>query len=326
MTTAALPLIDAAGLAAGDPSARHALHVASRDVGAFRLAGVPFCRDAAFLARRFFALDAAARRQLKIARSAHFRGFSVMHSERDWREQVHFAHERPARASGQAWDRLEGPNLWPPDPALRRDVLALLCGAEHIGRLLLASLGQAIGASPDAFGAASDDAYTLLKLIRYHAQPGKDERRRGVAAHCDFSWLTLLFQDAVGGLQVMDRDGRWIDVPAAPDLVVVNIGELLQFATWGDLFAAPHRVVNPSRSRERLSVPVFINPPLAHTVWRVGRQPAAPSWPDSAHVHRVLPLAQVADAVIEQLHFGALEWRRKGENIWCAECCAAAPG
>lgn len=317
-----LPLIDLGALVAGDLRARRALHEAGRDVGTFVLADAALHRDALALARRFFALDAATRQGLDIGHSAHFRGYSVMHNERDWREQIHFGRERSARAVRQPWDRLEGPNLWPPDDALRGGVLVLMQHAEAIGRTLLRALAEAVGESPALFGDVSDDAYTLLKFIRYHAQLDDDAARRGVAQHCDFSWLTLLLQDAVGGLQVMDRQGRWIDVPATPGFVVVNIGELLQFVTWGELFAAPHRVVNPSRSQDRLSVPIFINPPLAQTIRRHGQRPAALSWPDSAHVHRVLPLSQVADAGVEHLHFGAAEWRRKGENVWCAECCA----
>ncbi|HKU93999.1 MAG TPA: 2OG-Fe(II) oxygenase family protein [Vineibacter sp.] len=319
-----LPLIDRGALAAGDLQAGRALLEASRDVGTFLLAGAPdLCRAALALARRFFALEAAVKQSLDMALSPHFRGFSVMHNERDWREQIHLGRERAARAVERPWDRLEGPNLWPADDALRAGVLALMRDAEAMGRTVLQTLAQAIGAAPDVFdGSAAADAYTLLKFIRYYAQPDGGVSHRGVAQHCDFSWLTLLVQDAVGGLQVMDRSGRWIDVPAMPDLVVVNIGELLQFATWGDLFAAPHRVVNPSRSHDRLSVPIFINPALAQTVRRLERRPATVSWPDSPHVHRVLPLSTIIDASVDHVHFGAAEWRRKGENIWCAECCA----
>lgn len=318
-----LPLVEFGALAAGDPQARRALLDASRDVGTFLLTGAAdLHRKALASAHRFFALDPAIQHDLDIARSPHFRGFSVMYNERDWREQIHFGHERPARTIRHPWDRLDGPNQWPPEAALRAGIQAVMMDAESIGQVLLGALAEEIGAASGAFGAVPDDAYTLMKFIRYHVQPGDGVARRGVAQHCDFSWLTLLVQDSVGGLQVMDRRGRWIDVPPTPETVVVNIGELLQFATWGDLFAAPHRVVNPSRSRDRLSVPMFINPSLAQTVHRHGPRPAALSWPDSAHVHRVLPLSMIVDAGVEHVHFGAAEWRRKGENIWCAECCA----
>jgi isopenicillin N synthase-like dioxygenase len=325
---ASLPLLDLNELAAGHPAALTALHEACREVGTVLLSGVPpdLCATPVTLARRFFALDADAKQRMDIACSPHFRGFSVMHNERDWREQVHFGRERPARPPGEAWGRLDGPNLWPEDPELRAGVIDLLRRAEDFGSLLLMAIARSLGARRDAFLAARDDAYTLMKFICYHAQTGDGTSRRGVAAHCDFSWLTLLFQDPVGGLQVMDRAGRWIDIPAAPDLAAVNIGELLQFATSGDLFAAPHRVVNPSRSRDRLSVPVFINPPLAYEVRRVEQhvhRTARAPWLETEHVHRVLTRSQILDCGVQSLHFGHAEWRRKGENIWCSACCAA---
>jgi isopenicillin N synthase-like dioxygenase len=325
---ASLPLLDVRELAAGQPAALNALHEACCEVGTVLLSGAApdLCAMPVALARRFFALDVPAKQRMHITRSPHFRGFSVMHNERDWREQVHFGTERSAPAQAQPWDRLDGPNLWPGDPELRAGVIDLLRRAEEIGCLLLQAIARSLGARSDTFLAAGDDAYTLMKFICYHAQADDSAARRGVAAHCDFSWLTLLFQDTVGGLQVMDRAGRWIDVPAAPDLVVVSIGELLQFATSGDLFAAPHRVINPSRSQDRLSVPVFINPPLAYEVRRVegcGRGTPPAPWPDAEHVHRVLTRSQVLDRDVQSLHFGHAEWRRKGENIWCSACCAA---
>lgn len=322
--TGALPLLDVAAVAAGHPAALRSLHDSCRDVGTVLLSGVAADLRAApvALARRFFAIDQDTKRSLDIARSPHFRGYSVMHNERDWREQFHVGPEGPPRSAGVAWRRLEGPNLWPPDDALRVGTLAVMRRVACVGAMLLAALASARGLPAEAFAAPPDDAYTLLKFIRYHAQVGDGVRRRGVAAHCDFSWLTLLFQDDVGGLQVMDRAGRWIDVAASPDVVVVNVGELLQFATSGALFAAPHRVINPSSTRDRLSVPVFINPALDCAIARADVTPAISPWIEATHVHRVLPVAQIHDPGARYLHFGHAEWRRKGENIWCAACCA----
>ena len=74
--------------------------------------------------------------------------------------------------------------------------------------------------------------------------------------------LTLLWvEPGKGGLQV-ERDGEWVDAPPVPGAFVVNIGELLEYATQGYLKATNHRVVSPRYPDDRISVPFFFNPAL----------------------------------------------------------------
>src|SRR5262249_2278240 len=144
-----------------------------------------------------------------------------------------------------------GPNLWPDDRRWRETILLLMRDLEEAGRDVLNGLG--------AFLWAGEEPYLLLKLIHY---PPSQTPRSGVAPHTDFSWITLLLQDDTGGLEVQRRDGAWIAVPGVPGTIVVNVGEILQFATRGEFPATPHRVVNRSRSVSRISLPFFLNPAL----------------------------------------------------------------
>jgi isopenicillin N synthase-like dioxygenase len=74
--------------------------------------------------------------------------------------------------------------------------------------------------------------------------------------------LTLLLAEPGShGLQVRGRDGEWLDVPALEGAFIVNIGELLEFATGGYLRATEHRV-NLHQLADRISVPYFFNPRL----------------------------------------------------------------
>jgi isopenicillin N synthase-like dioxygenase len=84
-----------------------------------------------------------------------------------------------------------------------------------------------------------------------------------------------------------------VDVEARPDALVVNLGEMVEATTGGSLRATPHRVVNRSRNRPRVSIPVFINPPLETLVELRPRAPAL----DRSHVHRVLPSGALASFV-----------------------------
>lgn len=56
-----------------------------------------------------------------------------------------------------------------------------------------------------------------------------DEERMGLGAHKDFSWVTLVLQDEVGGLEVLNSEGEWIDVPPREGTLVVNVGQVSFF-------------------------------------------------------------------------------------------------
>jgi len=311
-----LPVLDVAATAPAD------LLVALQRHGALLVTdpSLPMARTTTALrdAAAFFDLPAAAKQALAIAHSPHFRGYSEMHNERDWREQIHFGREEPVIPGSEPHGRLQGPNLWPDDVAWALRMREWLHGVERLGVRVLEAIAQALGVASAPW--LGGDPYLLMKLIGYHPQPAATPTRQGVAAHLDFSLVTLTLQDDVGGLQVCDRDGVWHDVPTVPGALLVNIGELLQYTTGNRLVATPHRVVNPSVRRRRVSIPVFVNPSLAATL-----VPALPPLPlaaprPTAHVHAVLDPATPP----RRLPFGPAEWRRKGENVWCTTCCAAS--
>lgn len=64
--------------------------------------------------------------------------------------------------------------------------------------------------------------------------------------HSDYGSLALLFQDNVGGLQVKNTAGEFVDAEPVEDCVIVNIGDCLQHQTKGMLKSTKHRVLIPA--------------------------------------------------------------------------------
>ena len=105
---------------------------------------------------------------------------------------------------------------------------------------------------------------TMLRVLHYPPLRG-DETPGAVraAAHEDINLITVLPGSHEPGLQVRDLQGGWHDVPANPGTVVVNAGDMLQWATAGHYPSTTHRVVNPTgegRFRSRMSTPLFLHP------------------------------------------------------------------
>jgi isopenicillin N synthase-like dioxygenase len=275
-----LPVLDLSALDRGAEAAerfRRELRAATHEVGFFYLTGTGVTAELEArlhrVARRFFELPEDDKLAIENVRSPHFRGYTRVGGERtrgavDWREQIDIGPEREAvrDAASPDFARLIGPNMWPAALPELRDVVAEwhdhLAG---VSRKLLRAWALALGAPEDYFDAPFGEPSTLIKIIRY---PGTDdpEPAQGVGAHKDSGVLTLLWiEPGKGGLQVQ-RDGVWVDAPPVPGAFVVNIGEMLEYATQGYLTATNHRVLSPRSPEDRISVPFFFNPALDATL------------------------------------------------------------
>lgn len=276
MSDLSLPVLDLSQLDAGAEAAerfRDDLRRATHDVGFFYLTGTGVTPELEArlhrTARAFFALPEADKLAIENVHSPHFRGYTRVGGERtqgqvDWREQIDIGPERDAVTDPGAPDfaRLIGPNLWPAaQPELREVATEWQEHLAGVARKLLRAWALALGAEESYFDRHFGEPSTLLKIVRY---PGTDapEPQQGVGAHKDSGVLTLLWvEPGKGGLQV-ERDGAWVDAPSVPGAFVVNIGEMLEYATGGYLIATNHRVVSPRLPDDRISVPYFFNPAL----------------------------------------------------------------
>ena len=115
-----------------------------------------------------------------------------------------------------------------------------------------------LGLDADYFAAGYTASPTVLfRVFRYPARP-PGEQGWGAGEHTDYGLLTLLAQDANGGLQVRTPAG-WVDAPPIEGTFVANIGDMLDRLTGGWYRSTPHRVRNVS-GRDRYSFPFFFDP------------------------------------------------------------------
>ncbi|MED6223339.1 hypothetical protein PIB30_073031 [Stylosanthes scabra] len=88
----------------------------------------------------------------------------------------------------------------------------------------------------------------------------------GVGRHSDFSTLTILLQDKTGGLYIRpDNRHGWIHVSPIHGALMINIGDALQIMSNGRYKSIEHRVTAHG-SKNRISVPVFVNPRLSDVI------------------------------------------------------------
>lgn len=282
MTEANLPVLDMSLLDAGPESAarfRDELRRATHEVGFFYLIGHGVddrtITDLFALAQRFFDLPETDKLAVEMVHSPYFRGYTrtggeLTQGKVDWREQIDLGAEQTVVPPGPGvpdYLRLEGPNQWPATlPELRTVCTAWIERMSALGLRLMQEWAEALGADRHFFDDAfAENPSTLLKLVHY---PGRDDTssKQGVGAHKDPGVLTLLLvEPGKGGLQV-EKNGQWVDAPPIPGAFVVNIGELMEYATDGYLKATNHRVVSPPAGASRLSIPFFLNPASDSTV------------------------------------------------------------
>ncbi len=153
-------------------------------------------------------------------------------------------------------------NVWPEgDGEFRRAALALWESFDRMGRKLLEAIAAHLGLDRRWFDARVAEGNSVLRVIHY---PPLAEDTSGVraGAHEDINVITLLLGAEEGGLELLDRGGRWLPINPPPGTLVCNVGDMLQRLTNHALPSTTHRVLNPAgarRHRPRYSMPFFVH-------------------------------------------------------------------
>jgi len=105
---------------------------------------------------------------------------------------------------------------------------------------------------------------SLLRVLHYPPLPSDREPDAiRASAHEDINLLTVLPAANEPGLQVLTKNGDWLDVPCDFGNLIINIGDMLQEASGGYFPSTTHRVINPEgmdAGRSRISLPLFLHP------------------------------------------------------------------
>lgn len=172
------------------------------------------------------------------------------------------------------------------------------------GRRLQCLLAAALDLPDDFFTRHHSGENVTLRLL-YYPSAGVDKvdtGQLGAGAHTDYGLMTLLFQDRVGGLQVQDKNGEWIDVAPQADAVIINSGDLLERWTNGHYKSTLHRVQPKINDQPRLSIAMFIDPDSATQVT------ALPSCVDENHppLYRPITAGEHVQQKLNASHKGRL--------------------
>ena len=274
MTTSGVPLVNLSDF--HDPARRpafvQALGDAIKDLGFVRVTGHALDQGtvaAAYAAAaRFFALPEDVKRAYLIHGGAGQRGYTPLKAESAKGAKVpdlkEFWHVGRELSPGHRLSQIYPDNTWPAEvPEFRSALRALFRQLEASSDVLLAGLSLYLGLEEDHLVQMSWDGNTILRVLHYPAladtapEPGAIR----AAAHEDINLITLLITSTASGLQLLTRDGTWLDVNAQPGEIVADSGDMLSRLTNGVIPSTTHRVVNPDSSNtNRFSMPFFVHP------------------------------------------------------------------
>jgi len=134
---------------------------------------------------------------------------------------------------------------------------------EKTGISVLRALALHIGLEESYFDHWASNGNSILRPIHYPPITSEPDNAVRAGAHGDINLITLLMGASAPGLQVLRKDGEWLDAIAQEDELVINVGDMLQRLTNNKLQSTVHRVVNPPRElwhTSRYSIPFFLHP------------------------------------------------------------------
>ncbi|MBC7537533.1 MAG: isopenicillin N synthase family oxygenase [Bacteriovorax sp.] len=154
-------------------------------------------------------------------------------------------------------------NVWPSEVGeLKKSFLDLYEAMDSTSQILLETIGKGLDLPSSYFNDMINDGNSIIRMIHYPPTKGEDTKNSiRAAAHEDINLITMLVGATESGLQLLERDGTWLDVNSRPGEIVVDTGDMMSRITNNILPSTTHRVINPSSDASaRYSMPFFVHP------------------------------------------------------------------
>ncbi|KAB2576681.1 2-oxoglutarate-Fe(II) type oxidoreductase [Lasiodiplodia theobromae] len=267
-----IPIIDVSGMYSDLLEDRRAVaekvREAAHRIGFFYIIGHgldPSHAEEAFRqAKRFFATDEGKKMQVWTGLVPNeFVGYHPMKAynrnslkRNDLSEAFNWSYEPSVDPEAVDKDE-ESISIWPSDlPGFKEGLLAYYAQLLRLARRVTRLFALALHLPEESFDQYITRPEAGMRILHYPEQDASADDQAGLGAHTDFECWTIVSQDDSGGLEVLNKAGKWIKASPVPGSFVVNIGDCFMRQTNDYFVSTVHRVINKS-GKERYSAPFF---------------------------------------------------------------------
>tara|TARA_A100001011_G_scaffold146500_1_gene154608 strand:- start:533 stop:1462 length:930 start_codon:yes stop_codon:yes gene_type:complete len=144
---------------------------------------------------------------------------------------------------------------------LNNELINLFDNFEEVGKKILSLVATALNLKENWFDNKINQGNSILRMIHYPKLKNNSAGLRA-EAHEDINLITLLIGTEQEGLEVLNKEKKWIPIDVGSNKIVCNVGDMLQRLTNDNLKSTTHRVCNPKgkiKNQPRYSIPFFLH-------------------------------------------------------------------
>ncbi|KAL8091913.1 putative 2-oxoglutarate-dependent dioxygenase AOP1 [Apium graveolens] len=147
--------------------------------------------------------------------------------------------------------------MWPSgNDDFRKTLLWYAKQASELEQLIKRMVFQSYGVLRSCDSHLDDDAYSYTLRGTKYTSPKLNESNIGLQIHTDKTFLTVLEQNEVNGLEVETKNGEWIAFENKPSSFVIIAGDAFMAWSNGRIHTPYHRVVMHAGSKVRYSITI----------------------------------------------------------------------
>ena len=144
---------------------------------------------------------------------------------------------------------------------INNELINLFNNFEEVGKKILSLIAIALNLKENWFDNKINQGNSILRMIHYPKLKNNSAGLRA-EAHEDINLITLLIGTEQEGLEILNKEKKWIPISVGSNKIVCNVGDMLQRLTNDSLKSTTHRVCNPKdqkKNQPRYSIPFFLH-------------------------------------------------------------------